>query len=1126
MSRRYEVRDAQYLLGLLADEGVIDPQEIGANGESYGGGMSAQLGALKDRVELVNGELIPWVSPKGTPLKIAATAPELTWTDYLQAVQPNGSNLDYVANAPYAGVLGNHEFGIEKQNWVASEYLAGPASGGFYAPSPAEAEANVTEWFNFDNGGGPYNGQPLALQQETQYAYHSAYYTNLSEPPAPVLFEDGWNDDLFGADQGIDYYNKVRAAYPSTPFQFIGLDYGHSPRSANEAGASSMREAQDEWFAHYIKGEGSEPANAHGGVNAILSHCPANVAGIEYKAPNWASLAPGEIRIAGPGEQTIQAPGTAPKTEFTSSSTTVCTTEPVSENASAATYKLTAPAGGFTIAGAPTVIGEFSTPGTNAQVIARLYDVNGAAGTQQLIGRAIYRPISPGAGFTEQVFQIHPQAWNVAAGHIVKLELLAQDSTYARNSSTPQSIKARSLELRLPTLEAPGSDGGLVQAPAPKYLPPGYTLARNVVPAAPRLPYVVGAANPSSGVFTLAWEPSQAAAAPSYTLQHRPARGGSWSTVASGLSKPEYSFTAAAKEAMGSWSYRVSESNESAAGEFSGASAEVAVALPAPSFTIEALQEIEGSKAGYTKAKLTGKIGQSIDYRIAVKNTGNVSLKFTKLTDADCEKITPSAEETVAPGAEELYSCTRKITSTGTYSNEARIEGSEGDPAESSNKLEAEGLPSTFGTTTVGASAEADPANLKAVSKYALPSAAALSKLSLYLQPTGTAGTQSFEGVIYAESAGAPGALLGSTTALAFKSTSAAGWYELSFSTPVKLAAGNYWLGFISATTAKVAAFRYEKVTAGLDYNSNIYTSGPSNPFGTPATLAVEPSLYATYTPTAPPASVPVNSALPAISGTPQTGQTLSASTGSWSEEPSGYTYQWLRCAASCTAIEGAKAKTYSPLAADVGSELRVEVTAANERGSSKAALSPATATVTAAPATFGTSTVGASAESAPANLKVASKYALPSAGTVSKLSLYLQPTGTAGTQSFEGVIYAESAGAPGALLATTTALAFKSTSAAGWYELNLSTPVKVAAGNYWLGFISATTATVGAYRWATLSSGLDYNTNIYTSGPSNPFGKATIVNQQISLYATYTPTASPASLSVIAAGLPEELPG
>ncbi len=488
MSRRYEVRDAQYLLGLLADEGVINPQKIGATGASYGGGTSSQLGALKDRVELPDGELIAWVSPKGTPMRIAATAPELTWTDLAQSLQPNGSNLDYVANAPYAGVLGNHEFGIQKQNWNESLYYGGLVAGGFYAPPGVDPEANLTEWFAFNSTGGPYNGQPLAVQQEAQLPYHGAYYTNLSEPPAPVLFENGWDDDLFPADQGIDYYNKVRAAYPTAAIEFWGLDYGHNPRSANASVADIGRyyAAENAWFAYYIKGEGSEPAGAHGGVTVIASHCPTNAAGQEYKASNWASLAPGEIRLEGTAEQTIQAPGTAPKNSFTSG--TVCGTEAAGENASAATYKLApAPAEGFTIAGSSTVIGEFATPAVNDQVIARLYDVNETeGGVQQLIGRAIYRPVNPAGGFTKQVFQIHPQVWKVAAGHVVKLVLSVQDSTsvgppvqpnYARNSSTPMSIQVKNLELRLPTIEAPGSDGGLVRAPLPKYLPPGYTLA-------------------------------------------------------------------------------------------------------------------------------------------------------------------------------------------------------------------------------------------------------------------------------------------------------------------------------------------------------------------------------------------------------------------------------------------------------------------------------------------------------------------------------------------------------------------------------------------------------------------------------------------------------------------------
>ena len=224
------------------------------------------------------------------------------------------------------------------------------------------------------------------------------------------------------------------------------------------------------------------------------------------------------------------------------------------------------------------MIGEFSTPGTNDQIIARLYDVNEpGGGTQQLIGRAIYRPINPGGGFTKQVFQLHPQAWAVAAGHVVKLELLVQDSTYARNSSSPQSIQVKNLELRLPTIEAPGSDGGLIQTPLPKYLPPGYVLARDVPSTVPGVPQISSGSNPNAnGVFTLAWEPSQAAAGLTYTLAHKNASGG-WSTVASGLTSPEYTFSPGGAEQEGTWTYRVLAANEGPESEYSGASAEVKV---------------------------------------------------------------------------------------------------------------------------------------------------------------------------------------------------------------------------------------------------------------------------------------------------------------------------------------------------------------------------------------------------------------------------------------------------------------------------------------------------------------------------------------------------------------------
>ena len=67
----------------------------------------------------------------------------------------------------------------------------------------------------------------------------------------------------------------------------------------------------------------------------------------------------------------------------------------------------------------------------------------------------------------------------------------------------------------------------------------------------------------------------------------------------------------------------------------------------------------------------------------------------------------------------------------------------------------------------------------------------------------------------------------------------------------------------------------------------------------------------------------PTNTTLPTISGTPQQGQTLTASTGSWSGSPTSYGYQWRRCNTSgsaCANISLATASTYTAVAADVAS--------------------------------------------------------------------------------------------------------------------------------------------------------------------------------------------------------------
>lgn len=96
----------------------------------------------------------------------------------------------------------------------------------------------------------------------------------------------------------------------------------------------------------------------------------------------------------------------------------------------------------------------------------------------------------------------------------------------------------------------------------------------------------------------------------------------------------------------------------------------------------------------------------------------------------------------------------------------------------------------------------------------------------------------------------------------------------------------------------------------------------------------------------------PANQSPPVVSGTAQVGQSLSATTGTWSGSPTSFSHQWLRCNAgggACANITGATASTYLVAAADLGSTLRARVTATNGAGSS-AADSAATAVVTDAP--------------------------------------------------------------------------------------------------------------------------------------------------------------------------------
>jgi len=94
----------------------------------------------------------------------------------------------------------------------------------------------------------------------------------------------------------------------------------------------------------------------------------------------------------------------------------------------------------------------------------------------------------------------------------------------------------------------------------------------------------------------------------------------------------------------------------------------------------------------------------------------------------------------------------------------------------------------------------------------------------------------------------------------------------------------------------------------------------------------------------------PVIVAVPLITGLPRVGDLLTASTGTWTNAPTGYTYQWRRGPYD---IEGATAPGYAPIVVDLAWPISVRVIAVNAVGAAAAISAGTGAVLPAAPVCF-----------------------------------------------------------------------------------------------------------------------------------------------------------------------------
>jgi predicted esterase len=471
--RRFEVRDTQYLAGLLADAGVADPQKVGVTGGSYGGGQSLLLAIQGDKVaqvpDLANpatydqATLVDWMSPtKHTPMHLAAAVPKYPWSDLIESLVPNGRASD--------GVIipdGNRidPVGIEKQSYVSYLFFSGTVPTGYYCGVAApctDPSANLNAWFAEVSAGEPNRpdlSPVLAQALDELKTWKSAFYQDAliarTTDQVPIFDIQGWTDNLFPEVEGVSLINKLRAQ--GWPVKIAVADAGHPLAQDKTSVWAPLNEAATDFLDHYLMGRGSVALDG----TAQVTQCGSG-AGTIYQKASWASLAAYRITFS----------STAPKatTSTVASDTQEARTDPIAvaaqNNAHGACVIIPAASSiptavwdfpvtnAFTLLGEPALHLDLTVSGTDAEVDALLWDVAADGVNKTLVTRGAYR-FSGSPGSTSIDIPLQGNGWDFALGHTIRLEVTQNDAPYLRIDNLLSTIAYTRMTLTLPIPTAP-----------------------------------------------------------------------------------------------------------------------------------------------------------------------------------------------------------------------------------------------------------------------------------------------------------------------------------------------------------------------------------------------------------------------------------------------------------------------------------------------------------------------------------------------------------------------------------------------------------------------------------------------------------------------------------------------
>lgn len=452
--QRYEIRDTQYLAGLLVDEDLVKPA-IAVTGISYGGGQSLELAMMKNRERLPNGALVPWVSPRRKiPMSVAVAYAQWPWDDLVTSLTPNGDLLTGSYTAPNADT---HPYGVEKQSW--NRLLYGVAASYYLAPPGADPGADLTNWYKVSSKGEPYPASAEAAVKELQ-TYHSAIGIPMpAGGPAAVILQNGWTDTLFPVSEALHFATRLAPSDVKSPLYEIFDDVGHG--WAQGKGADVARgTAKAISFLNTVMLSHATPPS---GVLAIGTTCPSSrPSGPVLTGSSWKSLFTGSLSFRSSSTQVVTSTGGDPATATALNPAYAgkpfCDLLPAAREAGTAVYgttvsRATVLLGGLVVSAHLRVVGDFP------ELVGRLWDLNPATGTRQLIEAGDLRPAvnqsasdtTATVGTTEVTFELAPNEYTVPAGDRVELELVGSTAPWFRPSNGSFRITVNAVTASIPT---------------------------------------------------------------------------------------------------------------------------------------------------------------------------------------------------------------------------------------------------------------------------------------------------------------------------------------------------------------------------------------------------------------------------------------------------------------------------------------------------------------------------------------------------------------------------------------------------------------------------------------------------------------------------------------------------